>query len=80
MVGMLRHYAPNLEENKKFARGVRYTSTKQREKYNTNCNEKFAKQIEYLSSTAPSYIHYHSEDEPDFTYTDLSKVARDGIG
>lgn len=28
MVGMLRHYAPNLEENKKFARGVRYTSTK----------------------------------------------------
>jgi hypothetical protein len=41
MVGMLRHYAPNNPENKKFARGVRYTSNKQREKYNTNANDKF---------------------------------------
>jgi len=52
MVGMLRHYAPNQEENKKFARGVRYTSNKQREMYNIQCNDKFEEQMKNLSEVS----------------------------
>jgi hypothetical protein len=33
-----------------------------------------------LSSHDPSYVHSLSEDEPDFTESDITKVARPGQG
>lgn len=80
MVGMLRQTAPNVEENKKYSRGVRYTSNKQREKYNQNANDKFAQQMKNLSQNDPSYVHNVSEDEPDFTQSDINRVSRSGQG
>jgi len=41
MVGMLRHCANEENDNQKFQRGVRYTSDKQRQQYNTNTNTMF---------------------------------------
>lgn len=71
MVAMLRQFGTEYEENKKYARGERNTSFKQREMYNANCDKKFEKQMENLSSLAPSYVHNDSECEPDFTHTDF---------
>lgn len=43
MVALLRHYAPSQDENKQYARGVRYTSKKQQEMYTIRANETFKK-------------------------------------
>ena len=43
MVALLRWYAPNQDENKQYARGVRNTSKKQQEMYTERANQTFKK-------------------------------------
>ena len=68
MVGLLRHFAQSQEENRQYARGVRYTSKKQLEMYSQQAKENFLLQMQNLSDYNPSYVHDESEDEPDFEY------------
>ena len=74
MVALLRHHAEGLEENKQYARGVRYTSKKQQEMYIRVANETFKGQMENLISNHPSYVHEESEDEPDFSQSNLQEL------
>lgn len=50
-------------EMKKFARGVRFTSKKQREMYQKQVNDIFKKQISYLQAENPTFIADVSDSE-----------------
>mmetsp|Transcript_2121 Transcript_2121/g.2007 ORF Transcript_2121/g.2007 Transcript_2121/m.2007 type:complete len:85 (+) Transcript_2121:367-621(+) len=62
---------------KKFARGVRFTSKKQREMYQKQVNDIFKKQINYLSSENPAFINDQSCDEENAVEARLSKRIND---
>ena len=69
MVSILRQHSCNAVQQgqegdmRKFARGVRFTSKKQREMYQRQVNEKFKKQMMYLSQENTNFINDTSCDE-----------------
>lgn len=68
MVGLLRQHSSSLQggtsgddRNKRYARGIRYTSKTQREQYHKHVDKLFTKQMIYL--TGRKQLHDESDYE-----------------
>lgn len=65
MVGLLRESSNTLgnkdDGNRRYARGIRYTSKKQKEEYQNRVDELFKMQMEYL--TREKHLHDESDYE-----------------